>query len=93
MLLETPNGVDLIQIIYFWFCNAWYDVCSRYAFLIIFCCIIKSAYMSLNIHLLQRKNGVSEVCWAGGELLQYKYTRQAPEKKELTEQSQALITF
>lgn len=26
MLLEIPNGVDLIQIIYIWFCNAWYDV-------------------------------------------------------------------
>lgn len=47
MLLETPNGVDLIQIVYFWFCNAWYDVCGRFAFLITFCCIIKSAYQSL----------------------------------------------
>lgn len=26
MLLETPNGVGLIQIIYIWFCNAWYNV-------------------------------------------------------------------
>lgn len=25
MLLETPNGVDLIQIIYIWFCDAWYE--------------------------------------------------------------------
>lgn len=26
MLLEIPNGVYQIQIIYIWFCNAWYDV-------------------------------------------------------------------
>lgn len=59
MLLETPNGVDLIQIIYFWFCNAWYDVCSRFAFLITFCCIIKSAYMSL-IYTCYREKVVSQ---------------------------------
>ena len=23
---ETPSGVALIQIIYIWLCNAWYDV-------------------------------------------------------------------
>lgn len=26
MPLETPNSVDLIQIIHIWFCNVWYNV-------------------------------------------------------------------
>lgn len=62
MLLETPNGVDLIQIIYVWIVMhdtmCLEQICLPNYILL----YIKIPLPVFNIHLLYGKSGAPEVC-------------------------------
>lgn len=94
MLLETPNGVNIIQIIYIWFCNAWYNVLvADLPFELHFALLLKSVYMSL-IHtccmgkVVSQKPAGQEDSW-----LTISNTPDKLQRKELAKQFQTFITL